>query len=366
MTPSESQPPQTPTIAVVIPCYDAAATIAGVLRAIGPEAGAIYCIDDASRDDTAAVIRRAMAADGRIRLIRRAVNGGVGAATVDGYRAAIDDGATVLVKLDADGQMDPAFVADFAAPVLSGEADYVKGNRFFDIETVRAMPLGRILGNAGLSFLTKLSTGYWTLFDPANGYTALHADVAAVLPLDRLHGRWFFESDLLFRLGVARARIVELPLAARYGEAGSHLSEWRCLLTFPWLHLRNFAKRLVYGYFLRNFSVASINLVLGTVLAGFGVGFGVDAWIASARSGTPATAGTVMLGALPFLLGMQMLLSFLAHDVAATPREPVHRRLAAHLVHARRAALRRRPAVAAPAVEGHPAPDQPPSSIAGA
>jgi hypothetical protein len=237
--------------------------------------------------------------------------------------------------------MDPAFAADFAAPVLAGEADYVKGNRFFDVGTIGAMPFGRILGNAGLSYLTKLSTGYWTLFDPTNGYTALHADVAAILPLGRLHKRYFFESDLLFRLAVARARVIELPLAAQYGSEVSHVSAWRCLLTFPGLHLRNFAKRLAYNYFLRNFSAASLNLVLGAVLVAFATVFGIDHWVASARSGLPATAGTVMLSALPFLLGVQLLLSFLAHDIAMTPREPIHRHIARHLVLSPRVAARR-------------------------
>src|SRR5690606_21657002 len=148
-------------------------------------------------------------------------------------------------------------------------------------DSVRAMPVSRIIGNAGLSFLTKLSTGYWNLFDPTNGYTALHADVAAVLPLDRLHKGYFFESDLLFRLGVARARIVELPMAAQYGEETSHLSRLKCLLTFPVLHLRNLCKRIVYSYFLRGFSAASISLVLGIVLLIFGMIFGADRWLLS-------------------------------------------------------------------------------------
>jgi glycosyltransferase involved in cell wall biosynthesis len=328
-------------IAVVIPCYRAARTIAGVLAAIGPEVDAIYCVDDASRDGTVEAVTLAMRRDPRIRLMLRPANGGVGAATVDGYRAAIADGASVLVKLDADGQMDPACIADFAAPVLAGEADYVKGNRFFDVQTLSAMPARRIIGNAGLSFLTKLSTGYWDLFDPVNGYTALHADVAALLPLERLHQRYFFESDMLFRLGLARARVVELPLAARYGQEASHLSELRCLVTFPGLHLRNLAKRVVYSYFLRNFSAASLNLVVGMAAAGFGLVYGIDRWIAASRAGTVATAGTVMLSALPLLLGIQLLLSFLAYDMAMTPREAIHRRLSRQRVlaaEARRAA----------------------------
>ena len=316
------------SVAVVIPCYKAAATIPSVLQGIGTEVGAIYCVDDASPDDTVAVITQAMTRDKRIRLILRQENGGVGAAMVDGYLAAIADGATVLVKIDSDGQMNPAVISSFVAPILSGEADYVKGNRFFAIDTVRRMPLVRIIGNAGLSFLTKLSTGYWDLFDPTNGYTAIHARVAAVLPLGRLHPRYFFESDLLFRLSTVRARVIELPMASTYGTERSHLSVFRCLATFPWLHVRNFLKRLFYNYFLRNFSIASVNLVLGTALAAFGLIFGVERWLAASQSDLAATPGTVMLSALPLLLGVQLILNFLSHDMATTPRDAIHHRIA--------------------------------------
>lgn len=315
-------------IAVIIPCYNVSATIAGVLASIGPEVTHIYCIDDASRDDSASTIAKLAEVDNRIVLISRETNGGVGAATVAGYRAALADGADVLVKLDGDGQMDPRHIRRFVAPVLDRSADYVKGNRFFNIATVQSMPAMRIVGNAGLSFLTKLSTGYWNIFDPTNGYTALASNVAETLPLDQLHPRYFFESDLLFRLGVNRARVVELPLMSFYPTERSNLSELRCLATFPFLHMRNFLKRIAYNYFLRNFSVASVNLVAGVALTLFGLLFGLSQWGRSAELGLAATPGTVMLSALPFLLGIQLLLSFLAYDVAMTPSEPLQRRLA--------------------------------------
>ena len=313
-----------PAIAVVIPCYRAANTLAAVLADIGPEVRDIWCIDDGSPDDTSAVVVKAAAADPRIHLLKRAANGGVGAAVVDGYRAAIAAGATVIVKVDSDGQMDPAFIGEFAAPILSGQADYVKGNRFFNADTVSAMPASRLIGNAGLSFFSKLSTGYWDLFDPTNGYTAIHADVAAALPLDRLHYRFFFESDLLFRLSIIHARVIELPLSAQYDAPNSHLSELRCLFTFPGLHLQNAWKRIVYNYFLRNFSIASVNLLLGVALVMFGLAFGIAHWVESAETDVPATTGTVMLSAVPFLLGMQLLLSFLSQDMAQVPREAIH------------------------------------------
>ncbi len=315
-------------IAVIIPCYNVSATISGVLASIGSEVARIYCVDDASIDDTAPTIAALAEADRRIAPVFREANGGVGAATITGYRAALADGADVLVKLDGDGQMDPRHIPRFVAPLLEQSADYVKGNRFFNIATVQSMPAARVIGNAGLSFLTKLSTGYWNIFDPTNGYTALAASVAKTLPLDQLHPRYFFESDLLFRLGVNRARVVELPLMSVYRTETSHLRELRCLATFPFLHMRNFSKRIAYNYFLRNFSIASVNLVAGLALTLFGLVFGLSQWSKSAEFGTTATPGTVMLSALPFLLGIQLLLSFLAHDIAMTPSEPLQKRLA--------------------------------------
>ena len=328
VAPLSAKPSPRYDIAVVIPCYRVGNHIAGVLERIGSEVSCVFCIDDASDDDTAAVIRDCQEHDSRIQLINRETNGGVGAATLDGYRTAIADGARVLVKIDGDGQMAPELVGQFAAPVLRGEADYVKGNRFFSMATVRAMPGSRIVGNAGLSFLTKLSTGYWDLFDPTNGFTAIQADVAAALPLEQIHPRYFFESDLLFRLGTIRARVLELPLVSSYGGETSYLSELRSLFSFPLLHLRNLIKRIVYNYFLRNFSLASINLVAGLGLIAFGALFGATTWVQVLQSGQPATAGTVMLVALPLLLGVQLLLGFLAHDIAATPRDVIHPNIA--------------------------------------
>jgi glycosyltransferase involved in cell wall biosynthesis len=284
-------------------------------------------VDDACPDGSASAIARCAAADPRVRLLAREANGGVGAATCSGYRAAIDAGADIIVKLDGDGQMDPRLIPYFARPIANGDADYVKGNRFFSIETLLQMSPMRIVGNAGLSFITKLSTGYWDLFDPTNGFTAIEARVAEALPLEKLSRRFFFESDLLFRLGVLRARVVELPMVGHYGRERSSLSEWKALCTFPFLHLRNLWKRVLYTYFLRSFSIASLNLILGFVLLLFGVGFGAIHWIESYEGGMVSSPGTVMLAALPILLGLQMLLSFLSHDVAMVPSTAIHPKL---------------------------------------
>jgi len=318
-----------PRIAVVIPCYKVERSIVDVVERCGDWAWRIYCVDDRCPNGSGDLVERTFADDARVRVVRREANGGVGAATMSGYRAAIADGADILVKVDGDGQMDPRLVPQLVEPIVEGEADYVKGNRFFSAETVSRMPMVRLIGNAGLSFLTKLSTGYWDLFDPTNGFTALEANVARELPFDKIHPRYFFESDLLFRLGVLRARVVELPAEAVYGDEESNLSVVHTLLTFPFLHLRNLIKRLAYLYFLRNFSIASVNMVAGTALLLFGIVFGAWRWVISYESHEASTAGTVMLAGLPVLLGIQLWLSVLQHDVSMTPKRPLHRRLGA-------------------------------------
>jgi glycosyltransferase involved in cell wall biosynthesis len=316
------------TIAVVIPCYRVRKHVLAVLAAIGPECARIYVVDDACPEHTGDLVE-SECHDPRVRVLRSERNQGVGGATLLGVRAALADGADVVVKLDGDGQMDPALVPRLVQPILAGEADYAKGNRFFDLDGLGAMPRARVLGNSLLSFASKLSSGYWNVFDPTNGFTAIHAAVARQLPLGKIAQGWFFESDLLFRLGTLRAVVCDVPMPAVYQSERSNLSAGRVVPTFLRGHLVNTAKRIFYGYFLRSFNVASLELVAGSGLLAFGLAFGVRAWARGSLLGVPATSGTVMLAALPVLLGVQLLLAFLGYDLQNVPRDPLHRRLVA-------------------------------------
>jgi glycosyltransferase involved in cell wall biosynthesis len=262
--------------------------------------------------------------DPRVKVLRNPKNMGVGGAVQTGYRAALADDMDVVVKIDGDGQMPPSLLPLLVAPIIAGEADYVKGNRFFSIEDVKTMPAVRIIGNAGLSFLTKLSTGYWSLFDPTNGYTAIHAAVLARLPLDRIAERYFFESDMLFRLNVLRARVVDMPMAAVYRDEKSNMRISRVVLPFLRGHLRNLGTRILYNYFLRDFQIASLELVLGLTAILFGASFGAWLWLINAERSVNTPAGPVMLAALPILTGMQLLLAFIGFDIRAEPTRAIH------------------------------------------
>lgn len=330
MTKPAPEPGAARPVAVVIPCFRVRGHVLGVIGGIGPEVARIYCVDDACPEGSGDHIE-ASVRDPRVTVLRHARNQGVGAATVTGYRQAIADGMEIVVKLDGDGQMDPALLPELVAPILRGEADYTKGNRFWDLRQIDRMPLLRRLGNLGLSFLAKASSGYWDVFDPTNGYTALHVAVAERLPLDQLSQRYFFESDLLFRLGTLRAVVVDVPMDARYGDEKSNLKISRVFGEFAFKHLRNLGKRLAYNYYLRDLPAASLELLAGVLLLGFALVFGGWHWWLSASTGQAAATGTVMVAVVTFVSGLQFVLAFVNHDVASVPRRPLHR-----LLHRRR------------------------------
>jgi glycosyltransferase involved in cell wall biosynthesis len=238
-------------------------------------------------------------------------------------RYAIERGADIIVKIDADGQMDPSQVAALIHPIVSGQADYVKGDRFFFLGNAASMPSARLFGNLVLSFLTKLSSGYWTIMDPTNGFLAIHARVAELLDDQQIAKRFFFETDLLFHLGLIRAKVVEFPMRASYGDEVSNLRISHQLAPFLAGHMRNTLRRILYRYFFREVSLASIQLVAGTALFGFGLVFGLYHWW-SAPPDQLVPTGTIMIAALTFLIGFQLLLSFLNYDISSSPREPLH------------------------------------------
>jgi glycosyltransferase involved in cell wall biosynthesis len=321
------------SVAVVIPSYKVTRHILGVIAGIGPEVARIYVVDDKCPDGSGAFVR-ANCEDARVMVIEHEQNQGVGGAVMSGYRAAIAEGAAVIVKVDGDGQMDGRLIPDFVAPILAGEADYTKGNRFFNLEQIGSMPLTRLVGNAILSFLTKLSSGYWDLFDPTNGYTAIHADAARYLPFDKISRRYFFETDMLFRLNTLGAVVTDVPMDAVYGDEVSNLKISRIATEFAAKHVRNFIKRLFYNYYLRNMSLASIELPLGIASLLFGSVFGITHWIDAVRHGQATPAGTVMVAALPVIMGVQLILAFLAYDIASVPRRPLHKKILFRKPHA--------------------------------
>jgi len=313
-------------VAVVLPCYKSRESVLDVIAGIGPEVARIIAVDDACPQKTGEFIQ-SNCSDERLLVLFHDRNAGVGGAVITGYEAALSDRCDIVVKVDSDGQMDPQLVPALIQPIRAGLADYVKGNRFFSPEDAKQMPFKRLIGNLGLSFLTKLSAGYWDIFDPTNGFTAIHRAALTSLPLGKISRRYFFETDMLFRLNIAGAVVTDMPMVARYAGEHSSLSPLKSLVEFSGRHLATFAKRVGYKYFLRDFSLGSINLLLAVPMLLFGVSYGVINWIDSLMSGVPATAGTVMVAALPSIFGVQLLLGFWAQDYNSVPRIPLQKLL---------------------------------------
>ncbi len=319
----EAQAQSSPVIAVVIPCYRVTGKVLGVIGQIGDEVSQIFVIDDACPDKSGEMVQ-AQCSDPRVRVHFHDKNQGVGGATLTGYECALEAGADIIVKIDGDGQMDPGLIPLFVRPIIQGRADYAKGNRFYNLEGLSDMPKLRLLGNLALSFASKMSSGYWKIFDPTNGYTAIQAKVARILPLARIDRGYFFESDMLFRLNISRAVVNDVPMRAIYGDEKSGLKIARIFFPFMIKHWSNLARRIFYSYFLRDFSIASIELVLGILLVGFGTIFGGVEWYHYGTAGIPAPGGVIILAALPFLVGSQLLISFLNYDVHNQPATPLH------------------------------------------
>lgn len=312
-------------VSVVIPSYKVTDHIEGVIAQIPTYVETIYVVDDCCPNNSGEYVQKNVF-DPRVRVLFNEVNKGVGGAVVTGYKAAIHDGMDIVVKIDGDGQMDPNLIEDFITPIIDGDADYTKGNRFYNLEQIHQMPKIRLFGNAILSLLTKMSSGYWDLFDPTNGYTAVHSDALKRMQLDKLSERYFFESDMLFRLNIIRAKVIDVPMDAVYGDEVSNLKVSKVIGEFAKKNIKNICKRVFYNYYLRDMSAASVELLLSIPLIMFGLVFGIYHWISSIQSAAPASTGTVMLAVLPIVLGVQLLLSFLSYDIQTVPRRAIHRR----------------------------------------
>lgn len=307
---------------LVVPCYKVKGHILRVIRKAPAWFEGIVCVDDACPEGSGDFIE-ANNTDPRVVVVRLAKNQGVGGATMAGYAEAARRGGRVLVKVDGDDQMDLAYAGQLVAPILLGEADYAKGNRFTSISHLTTMPTVRVLGNAMLSFAAKISTGYWNIFDPTNGYTALEASVAKLVMEKRISRRFFFETDLLYHLGTLRAVVRDVPMPARYADEVSNIRIGAIVGPFALKHARNFAQRVMGQYFVRDFNAASLELIFGLFFLLFGVGYALS-YLVNRIPGQAASAGVVMLAALPVILGAQFLMQAVNFDVLNAPTRPIH------------------------------------------
>ena len=293
-------------VAVVVPAYEEEHLVRETLRGIPDFVDRVIVVDDASRDRTAERAREV--GDGRLEVIVHAENGGVGAAIVTGYRRALEEGIDVTCVMAADNQMDPEELASLVAPVARGDVDYAKANRLFTGEAWTLIPRVRYLGNAVLSLLTKIASGYWHIADSQAGYTALSLDALRRLDLVRVYRRYGFPNDLLVHLNVINARVCDVPSRPIYGigeRSGIRLR--RVVPRISWLLFKGFWWRMKEKYVIRDFHPLVFFYALGTLMTVIGVVLGIIEVILRLK-GNEITTPTIVLVALLLISGTQFTL----------------------------------------------------------
>jgi glycosyltransferase involved in cell wall biosynthesis len=304
-------------ISIVIPAYKVGNHIKSVVDSIPKEVDFIVIVDDGCPSGSTANITT----NESLFICQHEVNKGVGAAVVTGYKKSIELGADIVVKVDGDGQMDLGYLKFLLEPVLTGVSDYSKGNRFKDFNALKKMPKIRLFGNSVLSFMVKASSGYWNIMDPTNGYTAISKKSLLKLNLDSLAKRYFFESDMLINLNIANCVVSDVSIPAKYKDESSSLSVTKTIFEFPILLFLGLVKRAFYKYFVYDFNMASVYIIFGMPMTLFGFFHGSYSWYQAVSSSVEASTGTVMLSALPIILGMQFLLQAISIDIGNIPKK---------------------------------------------
>lgn len=313
-------------IAVVVPCFNVEAHLPHVVQTIPDYVQNIILVDDCSQDGTGLLVDRL--ANERVHSVHLSQNQGVGGALLAGFEKCAALGADIIIKMDGDGQMNPDFLPFLIGPLVLGKADFTKGNRFRTAFSLGKMPALRRFGNSILSFLAKVASGYWNVFDPTNGYIAIRREVVDLLPVQIIHRRYFFETSLLIALGILGAVVLDIPMPAQYGTEKSNLKISRVLFEFPWRLAAGFFRRLWLRKIIYSLTMEAILGIAGLFLIVAGGVFGIVEFIHYALvMNSPAPAGTVMTAALPVFLGFQMILNAVLLDIQSVPSVPLCGRL---------------------------------------
>jgi glycosyltransferase involved in cell wall biosynthesis len=300
------------TIGVVVPAHNESELIEEALAAIPDYVDAIYAVDDGSTDDTADIIKSFD--DSRIVFIRHEKNSGVGAAIVSGYKRALEDGIDIVAVMAGDNQMDPEQLARLLDPIVMKRADYTKGNRLLSPEYRRGMSRWRFTGNAILTFLTKIGSGYWQMMDPQNGYTAISKNALERINLDSIYPWYGYCNDLLVRLNVYGFRVADVVMPAKYGREKSGIRYGRYIVRVSYMLLSDFFWRLKMKYVVLSFHPLVLFYIFGIILTpiGFLAGF-YSLYYKFMLEGSLFIRLT--LAFLLFMVGMQFLLFAMLFDM---------------------------------------------------
>jgi glycosyltransferase involved in cell wall biosynthesis len=303
-------------VAVVVPAHNEEKLIARTISTVPDFVDDIVVVDDASTDETT---QRAKATgDQRLHLVEHELNTGVGGSIIDGHKRALELGADIDVVMAGDAQMDPHYLPSLLDPIVDSGYGFTKANRFYSRQALVGMPIIRVIGSIVLSFATKLASGYWNLFDPQNGYTAITRESLSRIDLNRVARRYSFENDLLISLGIAGVRAKDVPIPGVYGDEVSGMRLHKVIPEISRLLFMGFWRRIFMKYVLMSFSPIALLLFTGMFLCLFGLAVGIWA-LAVTPSGVAPTAGTVLLSAGPLLVGINMLVHALSLDIQQTP-----------------------------------------------
>jgi glycosyltransferase involved in cell wall biosynthesis len=303
-------------IAAVVPAYNEEKLIGTTIGTMPDFVDLIVVVNDCSTDETSKRARNS--GDPRVHVLDHETNTGVGGSILDGHALAMELGADVNVVMAGDAQMDPVYLPDLLDPIADHGYEFTKANRFFSRTSLTGMPKTRLIGSIVLSFATKVSSGYWNLFDPQNGYTAVRTSTLRRLDLNQVARGYEFENDLLIWLNIANARAKDIPIPARYGEEVSSMRLHRVAPRIASLLFRGFWRRMLLKHVLASFSPVALLFFTGLALVTFGLLVGV--WVLYETLGPPvASTGTVLLSVAPLLTGIHMLVSALLLDIQSTP-----------------------------------------------
>jgi glycosyltransferase involved in cell wall biosynthesis len=300
-------------VAVVVPARDEEALLPQTLAGIPGFVDRVYVVDDGSEDGTVAAAESA--GDERVSVLRHEGSGGVGAAIVSGYKRALEDGVDVTAVMAADNQMDPNDLETLAGAVARGEVDYAKANRLFTGQAWELIPRTRYLGNAVLSMLTKIASGYWHVADSQSGYTAVGKDTLALLDLDRIYRRYGFPNDMLVHLNVVNARVRDFPSRPIYGVGERSGIKYRSVVPrISWLLLKGFLWRLREKYVIRDFHPLVFFYALGVLMTLAGLVLGIVETVLRLM-GNELPVATIVLVALLLISGTQFTLFAMWFDM---------------------------------------------------
>ena len=307
-------------IAVVIPYYNATKHIASVINKLPSYIDTIYLVNDKSPEPIPLNELKLNKNFNKLLVIDLDRNTGVGGATKQGFFKAMEEGMEFVIKVDADDQMDTSYIPNLLEPLINDHADFAKGNRFRDFRALHRMPFARKSGNLFLSFLTKIATGYWNNFDPTNGFFAVKTSLFKNANFKNISNRYYFETSLLSEMYFQNARIKDVPMPAIYGDENSSMTVWKIPFIFTPKLLKTFVKRIIKTYFIYDFNMSSIYIILGLPLFLFGVIYGSYKWWYYSSVSELAPTGTIMLVTLSVILGFQLLLQAIHYDIMRTPK----------------------------------------------